>query len=129
MLKLSKHREKHACHNKSMDTVRKKIWIPLCFLILGAAILMNACFFSARDNDNISAEAVKPESTEEDDFIKWVDFNVPKAAMYKAISLDVLSRDKETIINWIELLAYLAAKTATILRDLKKSNSTRLPKS
>jgi len=104
-----------------MDTVRKKIWIPLCFLIiLGVAILMNACFFSARDNDNISAEAVKPESTEEDDFIKWVDFNVPKAAMYKAISLDVLSRDKETIINWIELLAYLAAKNGNNFKGFKE---------
>ncbi|MFA7660332.1 MAG: M23 family metallopeptidase [Anaerovoracaceae bacterium] len=81
---------------------------------------MNACFFSARDNDNISAEAVKPESTEEDDFIKWVDFNVPKAAMYKAISLDVLSRDKETIINWIELLAYLAAKNGNNFKGFKE---------
>ena len=111
----------HICHNKSMDTVRKKIWIPLCFLIiLGVAILMNACFFSAQDNDNISAEAVKPESTEEDDFIKWVDFNVPKAAMYKAISLDVLSWDKEAKVNWIELLAYLAAKNGNNFKGFKE---------
>jgi len=55
----------------------------------------------------LGAEADEPEKKE---FIKWVDFNVPCEAMKKAISLDVLSQDKEVKLNYIDLLSYLAAK-------------------
>ena len=107
-----------------MDTVRKKKWISICFaFVFGAAFFMSSCFYPAQDTqdkDNVSAEAVKPESTEKDDFIKWVDFNVPKSAMYKAISLDILSQDKEVKINWIELLAYLAAKNGNNFKGFKE---------
>ncbi len=104
-----------------MNIFRNKIWISLCFvIILGAGIFVSTDYFSAQKHDNISTEAVKPESTQEDDFIKWVDFNVPKGAMFKAISLDILSRDKEIEINWIELLAYLAAKNGNNFKGFKE---------
>ncbi len=45
-----------------------------------------------------------------EDFIKWVDFNVPCEAMKKAIALDVASQDKDVKLNFIELLACLAAR-------------------
>jgi murein DD-endopeptidase MepM/ murein hydrolase activator NlpD len=47
---------------------------------------------------------------EEKDFIRWVDFKVPCEAMKKAISLDILSQEKEVKLHFVELLSYLAAQ-------------------
>ena len=49
---------------------------------------------------------------EEADYIKWVDFKVPYEAMDKALKLDIASHETEgeVQLDWIELLAYLAAK-------------------
>ncbi len=44
------------------------------------------------------------------DYIKWVDFTVPASAMEKAYQYDVESYGEEIHINWIELLAYAAAR-------------------
>lgn len=59
-----------------------------------------------------AARAAEPVTKEQEDksFIKWVDFNVPCQALKKAISLDILSKEKEVKLNFIELLAYLAAQ-------------------
>ena len=47
---------------------------------------------------------------ESGDYIKWVDFTVPEEAMSKAYQLDVESYGQKIHVNWIELLAYAAAK-------------------
>lgn len=44
------------------------------------------------------------------DYIKWVDFTVPAEAMSKAYQYDVDSYEEEIHLNWIELLAYAAAR-------------------
>ena len=48
----------------------------------------------------------------EDDYIKWVDFNVTSEAMNLTAKLDIDSHNKDSEIkyNWIELLSYLACK-------------------
>ncbi len=48
--------------------------------------------------------------SESGEYIKWVDFTVPAEAMNKAYQLDVDSYGKDPHLNWIELLAYAAAK-------------------
>ena len=48
--------------------------------------------------------------TVEEDYIKWLDFDVSYKAMAKAYEYDVESREEEVQLNWIELLAYLGAK-------------------
>lgn len=48
--------------------------------------------------------------TEEKHFIKWVDFTVPNEALRQALRLDVDSFTSDCHLNWIELLAYLAAR-------------------
>lgn len=48
--------------------------------------------------------------TESGDYIKWVDFTVPEEAMSKAYQYDVDSYGEKVHVNWIELLAYAAAK-------------------
>ena len=49
------------------------------------------------------------EQTE--DFIKWVDFQVSADALGKAYEYDRDTYQEEVHLNWIELLAYTAAKT------------------
>lgn len=44
------------------------------------------------------------------DYIKWVDFTVPADAMSKAYQYDVDTYEQEIHLNWIELLAYAAAR-------------------
>ncbi len=44
------------------------------------------------------------------DYIKWVDFTVPASAMEKAYQYDVESYGEKIHLNWIELLAYAAAR-------------------
>lgn len=44
------------------------------------------------------------------DYIKWVDFTVPAEAMSKAYQYDVDSYEEVIHLNWIELLAYAAAR-------------------
>lgn len=52
------------------------------------------------------------EDEEENNYIKWVDYNVPLEVMEKTAKLDIESHTKEgeTELNWIELLSYLASK-------------------
>lgn len=56
-----------------------------------------------------SYRAVSAEESEQD-FIKWVDFNVSYEALCAAYQWDVDTYGTEHHINWVELLAYLAAK-------------------
>ncbi|MGI5986359.1 MAG: M23 family metallopeptidase, partial [Oscillospiraceae bacterium] len=55
----------------------------------------------------------------EKDLIRWVDFNVPCEALKKAISLDIISQDKEVKLNFIELLACLAAQNGNNFKTYK----------
>lgn len=50
-------------------------------------------------------------ATANGDYIKWVDFTVSYEALCKAYELDIGSQEKERQVDWIELLAYAAAKT------------------
>lgn len=49
-------------------------------------------------------------STQEKEYIKWVEFNVTCEAMKKACQYDMDTYGKEQHLNWITLLAYLGAK-------------------
>ncbi|MDR2888913.1 MAG: M23 family metallopeptidase [Lachnospiraceae bacterium] len=48
--------------------------------------------------------------TGDNQYIKWVDFNVSYEALCAAYDLDVGSYDQPVHLNWIELLAYVGAK-------------------
>lgn len=49
-------------------------------------------------------------SQTEKDYIKWVDFNVSVEALNQAYQYDISTYDAPVHLNWIELLAYAAAK-------------------
>ncbi len=43
-------------------------------------------------------------------YIKWVEFTIPSPILYRAIELDIQSRNEEERVDFIEVLSYLAAK-------------------
>lgn len=65
--------------------------------------------------------AVGVEKTEENAFIKWVDFKVSYEAMDRALRLDVASHKQGGRINWVDLLAYAAAKNGGNFQNFKLS--------
>lgn len=66
---------------------------------------------------------------EDKKYIKWVDFNVPYSLLEKTLALDIKSYGTETKLNWIELLAYCAAKCGGNFKNLKSSTLDNLVKS
>lgn len=64
--------------------------------------------------DGQSLEVVSQDSpassSNAEDFIKWVDFDVNAEAMRQALRFDVDSYGQELHFNWLELLAYLGAR-------------------
>ena len=90
-------------------------------------------FPAAGEAGEITGEAaeVSPSPGEEKKFIKWVDFTPTYAVMKKTLDLDVKSHSPQWDVrraryNWIELLAYLGAKTGGSFRNYKESELSAL---
>ena len=49
-------------------------------------------------------------ASKEEDYIKYVEFNVCYDALESAMNADIASQEQEIKINWIDVLAYLGAK-------------------
>ena len=81
------------------------ILTALAFSIFSRMPPSNALLSAAR-----SASPSDSARTEEKHFIKWVDFTVSNEALRQALRLDVDSFTSDCHLNWIELLAYLAAR-------------------
>lgn len=66
------------------------------------------------------------EVTADGNFIKWVEYNVTCEAMAAAYDLDVESYEKDVHLNWIELLAYVGARSGGQFdkNSVKKINET-----
>ena len=79
--------------------------IILCaVLILGGLWRFQSNETAVTQTENIDAD------TQENDYIKWVEFNVTCEAMKKAYRYDLDTYGKEIHLNWVSLLAYLGAK-------------------
>ncbi|SMC55862.1 M23 family metallopeptidase [Papillibacter cinnamivorans] len=82
----------------------RKLHLPL-LLALGAALFIFA--LPAR-----ATEAVQEEGSAqaERDFITWMKFDIPYAALNRAMELDIQNHGTEHPADWVEVLSYLAAK-------------------
>lgn len=91
---------------------KKIIRIALSLEIL--AFIITAVFLALwKQNQN---ESIKVTS---DGTIKWVDFNVSYDALCKAYEADISTYGKSEHIDWVQLLAYTAAKNGG---EFKKSS-------
>lgn len=86
--------------------------------IIAAFIVIETGFLKRGDqgsikieNDTISVEVSANADGEKKDYIKWVDFSISYEALCSAYDWDVKTHDSEPAIDWVELLAYTAAKT------------------
>ena len=86
-------------------------------LIISLSILLFVSFANNSDNEE-----------KENDYIKWVDFNVTSEAMNLTAKLDIDSHtnDSEIKYNWIELLSYLACKCGGDFDNFKKTDLDKL---
>jgi murein DD-endopeptidase MepM/ murein hydrolase activator NlpD len=85
--------------------------LSLLFSSPGAAELLS----STENRENETEEESNPMDSSETeakkkDFIKWVEFDIPYAALKKAMDIDIESHTAGPPIDWIELLAGLAAQ-------------------
>ena len=77
------------------------IWLEMVMLFFAGMYFLGNHFWS-------SPAMTQSEEEGEKDYIKWVEFDVPSAALKKAYELDVSTYEQDVHLNWIELLAYLA---------------------
>lgn len=86
-------------------------------VVLFTALLLagSGCFFYYQ------SAAANANKAQQDDFIKWVDFNVTYQALDYSIKLDMEYRDSQTPVSFISLLAYLAAKNGNNFKRFKTS--------
>lgn len=82
----------------------------LCTLLVDFQKIQSVSSTNAGSAENKKTTSKEESEEEKKDFIKWVDFNVPYEALSVAYDLDVESHDTKVPVNWIELLAYTAAK-------------------
>lgn len=85
--------------------LKRLVWAAVIFcLALYAVLAVIAHLFSVKNTAAQAENTKKP--------ITWVDFTVPETVMEKAMKLDIQSHQQAdgAQYNWIEILAYLAAK-------------------
>lgn len=82
--------------------------------------LFSGDFFSALSKGN------QADGGDKKDFIKWVDFNIPSAAMTQAFRYDVATCQEDIHLDWIDLLAYLGARYGGDFSNYKASDMDRL---
>lgn len=91
----------------------KKITKNSLIAITGCAVVL--FFASAFFSDSLPAST----TGNQEDFIKWVDFNATYSALNDTMKADIASNGKN---SWIDLLAYLAAKNGNNFKGYKQKD-------
>lgn len=81
--------------------IKFKILYSLIALSLIVGLVLS--FFVRNPTNTVAVDSEKG-------FIKWVDFGVCYEALDKALKADIKSTENEVKLDWIEILAYLAAR-------------------
>ena len=95
----------HECNADWQEAVflrkrKKHLLFTVTAVLLIAGIVVSCISLRSR----VSAQ------TEQGGFIKWVDFNVPYAAMERALEADVKAHSEQKSVPWVDVLAYLGTK-------------------
>lgn len=87
----------------------KKEWIGRlkAAIVVEMALLLVVGMIGVEGGRFVNSGAVEVAA---EGYIKWVDFNVSYEALCKAYEYDVSTYGEKIHLNWIELLAYVAAK-------------------
>lgn len=102
----------------NLNKIKKGIIGEIIFLILLIAVftfknnmisIITSQSSATSENNPFQNRDTAPKK--KTDYIKWVEFNVTADALNTAYKYDVDSHDSEIKLNWIELLAYAAARS------------------
>ena len=104
----------------------KKIYFIILISLL-LLILLSTLVLIKQTCNNFENESTNVSN---DDYIKWIDFNVTETILQDTANLDIKSHNENYDIkfNWIELLAYLSSKYYGHLETYKKSDLDALVK-
>lgn len=94
-----------------MKKLKKGIYIEVILFLTALLVIKGV---EGIKSMTVAVSGVGNETDEEKqdkDFVKWVDFNVTNEALRVAYEWDVSTYGEKVHINWIDLLAYTAAKT------------------
>jgi len=83
---------------------RALLRVVLCALLLSSALGLYMSFGPVSPVSSDTSSEIRNK------FIKWVEFNVPYEVLSQALDYDIGSYGKSIKLNWIELLACVAAK-------------------
>ena len=89
------------------------------FLIISLSTNLNNLIFWNKSEINL---------TENEDYIKWVDFKITSDILSKTAKLDIDSHNSNSEIkyNWIELLSYLACKNGGNFKNFNQNDLNKL---
>lgn len=89
---------------------------------MAVIILCGVALFLFRQGEGEKSIAALSEG----EFIKWVDFKVSYEALCKAYETDLATYKEEVHIDWIELLAYCAAKNGGELKGSMEKEISKI---
>lgn len=103
----------------------KKIFTLIIFICI---LLTTFCVFSFNSETSFLFWNRVTFDEKDNNFIKWIDFNVTYEALNKTSQLDIKSHNSDSKIkyNWIELLAYLACKNGGNFKNFKDNELNTL---
>ncbi len=97
---------------------RLLLWVVAAGIVLSAFSLF---LLEQRRFARDYSEYVLAEKDGGQNYIKWVEFNVPLAVLEQALQYDIASHKEDVELPWINLLAYTAAKKGGVFQEGKKS--------
>lgn len=94
------------------------------FLASAVVLSASAVAFCRTAANTVPAQASVGTSSEgtKNNYIKYVEFNVPYIALKKALNMDIESHKKGGSLGWVQILAYLAAKYGGNFKMYKSSD-------
>ncbi|MBQ8184169.1 MAG: M23 family metallopeptidase [Lachnospiraceae bacterium] len=101
---------------------RNVLRVCICLELLGLLLVWGIFRQNASEAKDLQmVDSAMAQS--EEDYIKWVDFTVTTDALAKSYEYDVNTYEQSVHISWIELLAYVAARTGGDFSSQKKVES------
>ena len=105
-------RTENRCRSEQEDRIKRAGWLKKgilaeCLLLVSLALIALYREGEAASRESASSKVLLIE----DDYIKWVDFTVSYEALCQAYEWDIRTHGTEHELDWVELLAYTAAKT------------------
>lgn len=89
---------------------KKKAHLITVCAISAAVLFSSLLHLGAASLSSHQAALPSAKTTDADEPIKWVDFDIPYEVMRRAMDIDIDSYGAKIHVDWVDILAYLGAK-------------------